>query len=343
MMRLLCAAFAAIVCVAPSLAAQALFKSDEPVVVTLTTNLRELIRERDSTKVQWHDAEMQWIDTDGSVKTMPVRLRARGHFRRQSQNCSFPPIFVRATRDDREGTLLQGNPRVKLVTPCRPNAPEYHQYILSEYLTYRTYQIIDPVHHRTRLAKVTYVDATGRMKPIEVTAFFLETGEEVADNAKMPHTERTGVTWDFVPSEVIDRISLFEYWIANTDWSVSGLHNIVMLQQSELEYRPVAYDFDWSGLVNTRYSKPNTTLGLTSTRQRLHRGPCRTAEQWAPTIAYFKEKRSEIDALWSTPLEGQDPKRLAAGKKFLDELWPILDDPRRFKREVIDKCQKEGN
>lgn len=343
MTRLLCAALVAYALAAPELAAQRLFKSDEPLSVTFTTNLRDLLRERDSTKVEWHDSEMRWIDDDGTEKTVPVRLRARGHFRRQSANCSFPPIFVRATRDDRDDTILQGSPRVKLVTPCRPNRADYQQYIYSEYLAYRTYQIIDPVHHRTRLAKVTYVDAENRVKPIEVTAFFLETGEEVADEAKMTFTERTGVTWEYIGREVIDRISMFQYWVANTDWSVAGLHNIIMLEQAPMEYRPVAYDFDWTGLVNTRYSRPNTMLGLKSTRQRLHRGPCRTAEEWAPTIAYFKDKRAAIDALWSTPLEGQDPKQLAEGKKFLDELWPILDDPRRFKREIIDQCQPQGN
>jgi hypothetical protein len=343
MTRLLCAALVASVLAAPELAAQRLFKSDEPLTITFTTNLRDLLRERDSTKVEWHDAEMVWREGEGSEQTVPVRLRARGHFRRQSSNCSFPPLFVRATRADRDETILQGSPRVKLVTPCRPNRADYQQYIYTEFLAYRTYQIIDPVHHRTRLAKVTYVDAENRMKPIEVTAFFLETGEEVADEAKLTFTERTGVTWEFIPREVIDRISLFQYWVANTDWSVAGLHNIIMLEAEQMVYRPVAYDFDWTGLVNTRYSQPNTMLGLKSTRQRLHRGPCRTAEEWAPTVAYFKDKRAEIDALWSTPLAGQDEKMLAAGKKYLDELWPILDDARRFKREIIDQCQPQGN
>lgn len=343
MTRLLILALAASVLTAPALSAQRLFKSDEPLTITFTTNLRDMLRERDSTKVEWHDAEMLVRDAAGVEETVAVRLRARGHFRRQSVNCAFPPIFVRATREDRDDTILQGSPRVKLVTPCRPGRADYQQYIFTEYLAYRTYQVIDPVHHRTRLAKVTYVDAENRVKPIEVTAFFLETGEEVADQAKMTFTERTGVTWEFIPNEVIDRISMFQYWVANTDWSVAGLHNMIMLEGEKMVYRPVAYDFDWTGLVNTRYSKPNEMLGLKSTRQRLHRGPCRTAEQWAPTIAFFKEKRTEIDALWSTPLEGQDPKILAAGKKYLDELWPILDDPRRFKREIIDQCQPHGN
>lgn len=323
--------------------AQGTFSSKEPLTLTFTTNLRDLTRERDSLELEWFGTEMKWTDSTGSVRTAPIELRARGHFRRQQANCSFPPIYVRAERSARDGTPLQGNPRLKLVTPCRPSLPEYQQYIYLEYQIYQTYALLDPMHHRTRLVNVTYVDSMNRMRPVEVTGFVLETGEEMAQNNNVTFTERTGVTWDFIPPEVMQRISLFEYWIANTDWSTAGLHNIVMTRVSDLEYRPVAYDFDWAGVINTRYARPNTQLGLTSTRQRLHRGPCRTAEQWAPTIAQFRSQRAAIEAIWTTPLPGQDPRRLAEAKKFLDELWPILDDPRRFKREVIDKCQPEGN
>jgi hypothetical protein len=57
---------------------------------------------------------------------------------------------------------------------------------------------------------------------------------------------------------------LFEYWIANTDWSVAALHNIEMFRNKDLTYRPVAYDFDWAGVVGAAYSRPNTQLGLTN-------------------------------------------------------------------------------
>ncbi len=337
------AALAALLVAAPMVAAQGTFSSKEPLKLTFTTNLRDLTRERDSLELEWFGTEMSWTDSSGALRNAAVELRARGHFRRQSANCAFPPIYLRAERAVRDGTPLQGNPRLKLVTPCRPTLAEYQQYIYLEYQLYQTYALLDSIHHRTRLVNVTYVDSTNRMRPVEVTGFFLETGEEMAQNEKLEFTERTGVTWDFIPKEPIQVISLFEYWVANTDWSVAGLHNIVMTRMSEFEYRPVPYDFDWAGVINTRYSRPNTQLGLTSTRQRLHRGPCRTAEQWAPTIALFLSKRAEIDTLWTTPLPGQDVRRLAEAKKFLDELWPILEDPRRFKREIIDKCQPEGN
>ena len=48
-------------------------------------------------------------------------------------------------------------------------------------------------------------------------------------------------------------------------------------------------------------------------------------------------------AVWALPIEGLDPKRRADSKAFLDQLWPILSDARRFERAVIKICQPQGN
>jgi hypothetical protein len=322
---------------------QALFRDETPVTITLTTNLRDLMRERDSTELRWFGSELGYTDASGRARTMPVELRARGHFRRQARNCGFPPLYIRAGRAARDSTILQGNPRLKIVTPCRPNSDDYQQYIFLEYLMYRTYAVVSPVHHRTRLANITYKDSTDRVKPITVTAFFLEIEEEVADEAQMEYSETTGALFaDLVP-EALDRLSLFEFWIGNTDWSVAALHNIELFRNAAGDYTPVAYDFDWSGAVNARYSFPNPTLGIRTVRDRLHRGPCRTVTEWAPTIAFYQSKKAAIDSVWALPIEGLDPKRRADSKAFLDSFWPILGDARRFQRMVIETCQKQGN
>ncbi len=333
----------ALLVIAAPLDAQIMFRHSEPIAVTLTTNLRDLSRERDSTRLRWFGAELKWTDSAGIEQSMPVELRARGHFRRQSNNCTFPPLFVRAAREVREGSIMQGNPRLKIVTPCRPASGDYQQYIFTEYQAYRSYAVIDSVHHRVRLANITYVDSTDRMRPISVTAFFMETDDEVGDEHNLKVTEQKGALWDAFDGPYLDRISLWEFAIGNTDWSVSGLHNIVLFQTESGGYRPVAYDFDWTGLVNPRYAFPNQTLGIRTIRQRLHRGPCRTAEQWAPTVAYFLANRAAIDSVWAAPLPGQDARRLTDAKRYLDEFWTVLEDPRRFKREVIDQCQPHGN
>ncbi|MEX2181020.1 MAG: hypothetical protein WD771_03205 [Gemmatimonadaceae bacterium] len=323
--------------------AQPLFRSTSPLEVTLTTNLRDLMRERDSTRLRWFGAEMRYTDETGAAVRVPVELRARGHFRRQSSNCAFPPLFLRAERAVRDSSILRGNPRVKIVTPCRTGSGDYQQYIFTEYQVYQTYALIDSVHHRTRLAAITYVDSAARVRPITVYAFFLEVADEVADEHELEHVEQPGVTWEFTLTEPINALSLFQYWIGNTDWSVAGLHNVAMFRTPDRMFRPVAYDFDWTGVVNPRYAFPNPRLGLSGMRERRHRGPCRTAAQWAPTVALFQRLRPAIDSIWSTPLPGQDARTLANAKRFLDQLWPVLDDPRAFKRELIDQCQPEGN
>jgi len=324
-------------------AAQPLYKSEAPLAITLTTNLRDLTRERDSTELQWHGAELRYVDADGSTKTVATALRARGHFRRQMRNCPFPPLFIRAEREARENSILQGNPRLKIVTPCRPGSDEYQQYIYLEYLLYKTYAVLNPVHHRTRLVQVTYADSAARMKPIQVNAFLLEVEEEVADNNQLESSDQAGAIFDDVLPEPLLRVSLWNYWIGNTDWSVAALHNIELFRHPAGDFETVAYDYDWSGAVNTRYSFPNPMLGLRNVRERLHRGPCRTAVQWAPTIAHWQSKRAAIDSIWAAPFPGLDDRRRADTKAYLDEIWPILADPAKFDREVVRKCQAVGN
>src|SRR5690606_32309932 len=240
-------------------------------------------------------------------------------------------------------SILQGNPRVKIVTPCRPGSGDYQDYIFTEYQTYRAYQLIDSIHHRTRLARITYVDSSGRAGSISVYAFFLETADEVGDEHDLENVETMRVMWEHMPFEPVNRLALFQYWIGNTDWSVANLHNIVLFQTPQWDYHPVAYDFDWTGAVNARYARPNEILGLRSVRQRRHRGPCRTAEERVPAMEFFRERRPALDSVWSIPLPGQNADRLAETRRYLDEFWSVLDDPQRFRREIIENCQRQGN
>jgi hypothetical protein len=39
---------------------------------------------------------------------------------------------------------------------------------------------------------------------------------------------------------------------------------------------PIPYDFDYSGLVDATYALPPPGMGITTVRDRVYRGPCRT-------------------------------------------------------------------
>lgn len=324
------------------LPAQPLFRSDTLLTLTLTTNLRDLLRERDSTKLRWHDAELTYAEGD-SVRRVPVEVRARGHFRRQRANCEFPPLTIRLSRGEARGTLLQGNPRVKLTTPCRPGNDDFEQYILAEYGVYRAYRTLHATAPRTRLARITYRDSAERRSPVTTVAFFIEIDEEVARETSVTlRDQMKGARFRDVDSTTLHSLSLFEFMVGNTDWSLGALHNIYLLQDSTGIVYPVAYDWDWSGIVNTSYARPDYRLPITRVTERHYMGPCLTLAQWAPTLARFREQRPAIEAAW-TSIPGIAPRRLQQVQRYLADFWTTIDDPGRLRATVLRTCRPEGN
>ncbi len=327
---------------APPAGAQRLFRSTEPVEITFTTNLKAIVRERDSTKLNPYGAQMTYKDSTGKDVNVPVILRARGHFRRQARNCQFPPIRWDAKRADVNNTLFQGLTTLKVTTSCRPGQEEYEQYILGEYSVYRLYQLVSPLHFRTRLARITYKDSAKASPDVTTLAFFIEDDKEVARQNKMQIVDTKGALFDDVETTQLMRTSLFEYMVGNTDVSISGLHNIVLLRDSTtLSLNTVAYDFDFTGVVNTRYSSVDPRLRVKRVTERLHRGPCKTAAEWAPIIAHFQAKKGAMDSVL-TSITQLAPGRLKSTREFLDGFWKDMANPGMVKRELVEECQKLG-
>ena len=90
-----------------------LFQSHEPLRITLRTDIQWLRDERnDSVEVA---GTATFIDLDGSEVTKPVDVRGRGNFRLQERNCNFPPLRLDFPRTRMEGTIFEGQNRLKLV------------------------------------------------------------------------------------------------------------------------------------------------------------------------------------------------------------------------------------
>ena len=322
--------------------AQRLFRTTDPVEVTLTTNLKLLVKDRDSTKVSPHGAVMAFKEADGTLTTMPVTLTPRGHFRRQARNCDFPPLYVQFKKKAADNTLMQGNTKLKLTTNCKPKNTQYEQYILQEYAVYRVYQRVSPIHFRTRIAHVTYKDSANATPDVVTWAFFIEDDKEVAKEFKVANEKSKGALFDQLESKQLAITSLFEYFVGNTDWSISQLHNIALVRDTGFTVSPVAYDFDWSGVVNPRYAFPDARLGLKNVLERLYRGPCLTPAQWQPIFARYNDAKPYIDSVYHS-VPSLDPKLAKESIEYYGDFFKTINDPRAVKREIIDKCQKEGN
>ena len=127
--------------------------------------------------------------------------------------------------------------------------------------------------------------------------------------------------------------------IGNTDFSLSGLHNAELLSMPIGEYYPIVYDFDFSGAVNARYATTDPSLPIKRVRDRLYRGYCVPNDVYPEVIARFNAKKDSIYALYRDPIGKLMKPRIADETlKYFDEFYRIINDPRVFKREVIDAC-----
>ena len=184
-------------------AQEKLFKGDSVVNITITTELKALLRQRDSLAINKHPGVLSYAGEGGKTVTFPVTLRARGHFRRQARNCDFPPLWLNWKSSDAKASIFNGLAKVKITTNCRPGDSEYEQYILQEYALYKMYNEISKESFRVRLARITYKDTLSKDKPITSWAFFIEDISDVGQHLKLKPDTTKGALFDDVDPEAL--------------------------------------------------------------------------------------------------------------------------------------------
>jgi hypothetical protein len=317
--------------------ARRLFRDDAPLAITLGADFREIFASRDTVNPQKHAATLTFPGDSGPV-TVPVQLTTRGHFRLRTSTCGFPPLKVYFPKDQLKGTLFGGNGSLKLVTHCDKNS-RYEQNLLVEYGIYRAFNRLTDWSHRARLTHVTYADVRDSTRNLTRWGFFLEDDKDMAARNGGQVFESFG-TYSEMDSAQMDLVGVFEYLIGNTDWSVIMRHNIRLVQiTGRPVLYPVPYDFDFSGLVDASYARPDPRMPIKSVRQRLYRGMCRTPDQISPTLARVMAARDSISQAFAT-LPDVDPKRLKDVQKYLDEGFKALSTAKDFMPEQQYVCSK---
>jgi hypothetical protein len=323
-----------------------LFLSDDVLNIRIEGPLREVFRER-SQDPESFPATLRYRAPDGTESPFDIELRTRGLYRLKESTCSFPPLRVNFQKSAVEGTIFAGQDKLKLVTHCQNNQAEFEQNVLEEYLIYRVFNLVTDLSYRVRLAQITYVDADGRRDPITKYGFFLEDDDAMAARSGWDVLEVPVVIPEQMQPPPLALVDVFEYMIGNTDWDTfqpepndSCCHNITLVGSMEsLTVMPVPYDFDWSGLVNARYAKPNPSLRLRSVRDRLYRGICRPREELEAALQPFRDQRAAVYELFRAQ-PGLDPRRVEDTVEYLDEFYRVVDDPALVEREIVRKCRE---
>jgi hypothetical protein len=306
----------------------AFFRTDSVLAFTLRTDLRTLRRDRDTANSPWREATITWAGPDGP-RTTALRLRTRGAFRLGL--CAFPPIRLRFAQDSVSGTPWRDLHRPKLVTHCMARS-EYEQNVLQEYALYRVQRLLMPYAYPARLVRVTYEDAAGG-QPVTRYGFVLEDPDQFAERVHGTPLTRTGIRQSEIHRPSAALLGVWQYFIANTDWSLSGLHNIALLRIDSVVHA-VPYDFDWSGSINTAYARPQSSLPIHSVRERLYRGLCLNAEDLEPVLARFEALKDSIAAVYRS-VPDLDPRTVTRTLAWYDEFYRAIADRRRFVREVV--------
>ena len=313
-----------------------LFDSEDILRLTLTTDLKALLKDRDTTDREYRPAILSYVDPSGAQVSQDVRVRTRGHFRLARRNCAFPPLRLNVSKRRSANTVFADQNALKLVTHCH-KSEEYEQYVLQEYLIYKMYNLLTPRSLRVRLAQVTYVDRAGKSEPFTKPAFFIEDEKQMAARNGAQIVKVKGASPEQLDSGQMGLVAVFQYLIGNTDWSLPALHNITLMRTREHIVFPVPYDFDLSGVISTRYAKPPPQLPIKSVRDRLYRGDCRTEEQLAPIFARFIEKRGAIYALYRN-MKGLQQRHVERTHKYFDEFYKTISNRRAVRREFVESC-----
>jgi hypothetical protein len=256
--------------------ASPLFEDDAVLQVKLSGPLSTLIKNKKNR------VEYPFTLTIGA-NVIDMQVRVRGNSRLVV--CRFPPLRLRFPEGDVTDTVFDGQGKVKLVTHCKSDSVRAENNVLDEYLVYRLFNLVSSSSYRVRLLQLSYEDTDGKLKDLDrlYYGFLIESDQELASRAGGQIAEITGVRYSLLDQDQTALMSVFQYLIGNTDWSLLTAYNAdtcchnVDLFDVEGRLLPVPYDFDFSGVVNAIYAEPNPNLRIKRVTQRRFRGYCKSS------------------------------------------------------------------
>lgn len=318
--------------------AQSLFESDDILEITLSGKLNELFSDR-ADNPAYHKIDITYKSSEGNEVTSAITAKTRGHFRKNSLNCSMPPLqlnFSGAVLP--ENSPFKGQGKLKLVTPCQDD-----RYVLREYYVYKIFNLFSEKSFRNRLLRVTFTDPEKPGKSKTVFCFLIEDEHAMARRNGLEILEKDLIRPEKTDRETFLDMALFELMIANTDWSVQYRQNVKLIGKAgDPVIYTVPYDFDHSGIVSAPYAKPAEALEMSSVRERRFRGYClKDQSAFGPAIQRQLDLKEKILKIYSESASS-DPKYAASTIKYLEEYFEMLGNEKRRSSVLGYPCREDG-
>ena len=314
-----------------------LFEQIDLLPVKLKYSRKVLKKEtNDST---FMDSELVYKMKNGDWKTLSLKIRARGNFRRKS--CYFTPLKLKIKKKEAKETIFKGQKKMKMVLPCL-NETSKDDNVIKEYLIYKMYEVVSPYSFRTRLLDIEYEDIKTRKSQLhQLKGILIEDDETVAKRLDGKIAKRT-----FSPKGYDDlvaiRLALFQYMIGNTDYSVTNLHNTKIVFVDK-KFIPVPYDFDMAGFVNTSYSVVSQTrkqkLPIDEVTERYYMGYQRDYKLFEQVRQEFIAHKQNLVAIINAHKSYfENNKNYTTAKNYIEDFFRILANEALFKKSTYDSA-----
>ncbi len=314
-----------------------LFDSEEIMEFTINTNVRKLFRDRGKVST-YFDAALKY-ENEQENSDIPIRIKTRGHFRKQTSNCRYPPLLLNFKKElTPDGSIFMGQDKVKLVMPCVGDG-----YVIQEYLVYKLYNLITPKSFKARMVKVTFHDTEKDNDTGPLLGILLEEEDQMAKRNKAESISIDNMRPKLTRKDDFLKMAVFQYMIGNTDWSIQYQQNIKLIKMDDAS-EPIAvpYDFDHAGIVRAPYANPAPELLMQSTLQRRYRGYCISdMREFDETFQFFNEKKNDFYAIYAeNPLLTDKYKQQTLS--FLDAFYETINDPNKAQKDFTYPCNPDG-
>ena len=325
---------------APDPGVTPLFLDHSILDVTVEAPLRTLMRERPDE--EYLEGRFRINDDDG--RWFNLKVRTRGNYRRDRTHCDFTPLRFNFRTEELDGSVLEGQDKLKLVTHCRNRKLYYDQLILREYLAYRILNLLTDKSYRVRLLRLTYVD-TERDRSMTRPGFLIEDDDHVAMRNGMRVVKTGDIPLDTLERTQQNLVNVFQYMIGNTEYSLhiaepddDCCHNADLMSVHGGEpFVPLAFDFDFAGLVTAPYAEPNPRYKLRSVRQRLYKGQCRNNDLLPETLQLFHDRKDAVFQLIDE-IDGFDDRSRKHVTTYLTRFYERVSDPESVNVRLTLKC-----
>jgi len=339
--------YSLLLCVAALCFAQAvraddpLFPADPALATPLSVQLNVPLRQLGRLKPDETEEFAGELVMDNGT-AFPVVVSPRGKSRRE--HCKVPPLWLDFKKKELKGTVFAKQNKLKLVTHCTRKFAS-KEYLASEMLVYRLFNLFTDKSFRVRALQIEYVDGD---RTESRHGFLIEHKKRLAKRLDVEPFDPANLSIDQPEPVQATVIALFNLMIGNTDFSVihgvGGVccHNaepfLLAPGAGRHEVLPVPYDFDASGIVNPPYANPAPNVGIKRVTQRRYRGYCKHNDEIEGVVEQFQANKDEIFALVNSfdDIPGLRTERVV---KYLAGFYEIIDSPKQREKKLNGRCR----